>query len=173
MAEERPLTRTVVVTVDAYNELQENLKNIPPEEPGQVIQVKREVLNSLPTAATTATSTVDVDEKADNSTDDEDEEESDLTFIDGTNLALPMRVTYVDLTDLKPCPYIPQLVLYRSEFDELTEHIKGGEGNEARYKFITGMPGIGVSLRCFKPDLPTNCCRKDGLLASPACTDTS
>jgi hypothetical protein len=146
-AEERPLTRTVVVTVDAYNELQENLKNIPPEEPGQVIQVKRDMLNSLPTYTTP---TVDPDVVV-----DEEDEEDEITYIDDADLTLPMRITYVDLTDLKPCPYIPQLVLYRPEFDELTEYIEEydkEEGDKARYKFITGTPGIGVSLRCFKPD---------------------
>jgi hypothetical protein len=121
----------VVLTPEAYTKLQGDLANISSNDHNLIIQIKRDLLKSLSDVVPDGVK---------------------KEVMVGTDLTLPMRITYVDLTDLKRSTRIPELVLYRSEFYDLKNFIEEHDkkiGDKSSYKFITGTPGIGVSLRYF------------------------
>jgi hypothetical protein len=95
----------VIVTLASYTELQTKLAGISLVETDQIVQIKCDVLNSLPTDDIR---NVDVEEAADM----ESRPNESLFEPIKADLPLPMRITYVDLSDLERCPRIPQLVLY-------------------------------------------------------------
>ncbi|TDL24118.1 hypothetical protein BD410DRAFT_802001 [Rickenella mellea] len=137
-APQRPFSRTVVVTVASYHDLKTKLTEVAPEETDEIMSIKRDFLNTLP-IDTTATEINELGEL------DEDEPADKVD----ADLTLPMRITYIDLSDLDVCPRIPQLVLYRPEFDELTQKIEEygkGDKDYANYKFVTGTPGMGKTV---------------------------
>jgi hypothetical protein len=137
----------VIVTLASFTELQTKLAGISPVGADQIVQIKCDVLNSLPTDDIR---NVDVEEEA---ADMESRPNESLFEPIKADLPLPMRITYVDLSDLALCPRIPRLVLYRSEFEELTRGIEESnesDKDEAHYQFVTGTPGIGMYLRRFR-----------------------
>jgi hypothetical protein len=170
-AKERTFLRTVVVTAASYNQLQTKLSAIPPSDRGQIMQIKRNILNALPDDAAhpVETEVTEIEQFPENPVDISKNFNADITF--------PMRITYVDLMDIKPCHRIPQLVLYRSEFNELTQALENFNmqmNDEAHYQFITGTPGIGVFTINISFLLSLkNHCRKDGLPASATYSDAS